>query len=171
MKLKLSEYAQIAEIISAFAIILSLIFVGFQLRDNAKATRSATANTTIASMSSWYAGMGQSREASTLFLSAIEDPDAHSREEWYQYVMSMHALMLNFQNSFYLAEEGTLDHEIRDSLTAVIAGVKDQPGFHRYWAQRRDIFFPEFQNYVDDILASEQVTSRGLYRDIIPDDE
>lgn len=171
MKLKLSEYAQIAEIISALAIILSLIFVGFQLRDNAKATRSATANTTIASMSAWYAGMGQNGEASALFMNAIENPDVQSREQWYQYVMSMHGLMLNFQNSFYLAEEGTLDREIRDSLTAVIAGVKDQPGFLRYWEQRRDIFFPEFQNYVDQILASEQVNSKGLYRDIIPIEE
>ena len=168
MKKKLSEYAQIAEIISAFAIILSLIFVGFQLRDNAKATRSATANTTIASMSAWYAGMGQNSEASALFMNVTENPDVHTREQWYQYVMNMHALMLNFQNSFYLAEEGTLDHEIRDSLTAVIAAVKNQPGFHRYWEQRRDIFFPKFQKYVDEILASEQVNSKGLYREIVP---
>ena len=52
MKHKLSDYALIAEIISAFAIILSLIFVGFQLSDNAAATRSATANATTASTSS-----------------------------------------------------------------------------------------------------------------------
>ncbi len=168
MKRNLSEFAQVAEIISAFAIVLSLIFVGFQLNDNAKATRSATANATIASMSSWYTANGQSEQASALFLSAIENPGAQSREQWYQFVLNFHAMMLNFQNSFYLVEEGTLDHEIRDSLTAVISGVKDQPGFHRYWAQRRDIFFPEFQSYVDEILASEQVNSKGLYRDIVP---
>ena len=57
-KFKLSDYAQIAGIISAFAIVLSLFFVGFQLRDNAKATRSATANAAIASLSAWYAGIG-----------------------------------------------------------------------------------------------------------------
>jgi len=64
MKLKLSDFAQIAEIISAFAIVLSLFFVGFQLRDNAKATRSATANSSIASLSAWYAGLGLSEQAS-----------------------------------------------------------------------------------------------------------
>ena len=41
MKTSLSDFAQIAEIISAVAIVLSLIFVGFQLSDNAAATRSA----------------------------------------------------------------------------------------------------------------------------------
>ena len=170
MKIKLSEYAQVAEIISAFAIILSLIFVGYQLKDNATATRSATTNATIASMTSWYIANGQSAQASAVFLNGIEDPDGQTREQWFQFVMNFHALFLNFQNSFYLVEEGTLDYEIRDSLTAVIAGVKDQPGFHRYWKQRRDIFFPEFQAYVDAILASEIVNSKGLYRNIVPEE-
>jgi len=169
MKLKLADYAQIAEIVGAFAIILSLVFVGFQLNDNAKATRSATANATIAPMSAWYAGNGQNEQAASLFLNAIENPDAQTREEWFQFVMNFHALMLNFQNSFYLVEEGTLDHEIRDSLTAVIAAVKDQPGFLLYWRQRKPIFFPEFQDYVDGIIASEQVNSEGIYKQIEPE--
>ena len=164
MKLKLSEYALIAEIISAMAIILSLIFVGFQLRDNAAATRSATANATIASTSAWYSSIGQDLEASSIFLKAIENPDDLSREQWYQFSMKMHGLMLNFQNSFYLTDEGTLDSEIRDSLTAVMTSVKDQPGFQRYWQQRRDIFFPKFQAYVDEIILSEIDGNRGLYQ-------
>ncbi len=168
MKLKLSDYAHIAEIIGAVAIVFSLIFVGFQLKDNATATRSATTNATIASMTSWYTANGQSEQASAIFLNSIENPDAQTREQWFQFVMNFHALFLNFQNSFYLVEEGTLDHEVRDSLTAVIAAVKDQPGFHRYWEQRRDIFFPEFQTYVDAILTSDAVNSKGLYRDILP---
>jgi hypothetical protein len=171
MKLKLSEYAQIAEIVSAFAIVLSLIFVGFQLKDNARATRSAAANATIASVTAWYAGNGQSEQASARFLNGIENPDALSREEWFQFVMNMHSLMLNFQNSYYLVDEGTLDYEIRDSLTAAISAVKDQPGFHRFWEQRRAIFFPEFQNYIDTLLASDAVNSEGLYRRVIPEEE
>jgi len=169
MGLNLSDYAQIAEIISAFAIVLSLLFIGFQLKDNATATRSATANATIASMSAWYAGNGQSEQASALFLSAIENPEALSREQWYQFVMNFHAMMLNFQNSFYLTEQGTLDQNIRNSLTAVISGVKDQPGFGLYWRQRKTIFFPEFQQYIDALIASEQVNSKGLYKDVVPE--
>jgi hypothetical protein len=171
MKLKLSEYAQIAEIVSAFAIVLSLIFVGFQLKDNAKATRSATANATVASIGAWYAGNGQNEQASAVLLNGIENPDSLSREQWFQFAYNMHALLLNFQNSYYLVEEGTLDQDVRDSQTVVIAAVKDQPGFLRVWSQRRDIFFPEFQTYVDAIIASDEVKSKGLYRDVHPTED
>ena len=99
-------------------------------------------------------------------MNGIEEPDTLNREEWYQYVMNLHALMLNFQNSYYLAKEGTLDLEIRDSLTTVIGAVRGQPGFTRYWRQRKAIFFPEFQAYVDEILSAEGVVSEGLYRSV-----
>ncbi len=37
MKLKLSQYASIAEIVGAFAVVLSLIYVGVQVNDSASA--------------------------------------------------------------------------------------------------------------------------------------
>ena len=74
MKSKLSEYALVAEIIGAIAIILSLFFVGYQVNDSAKATRSATANEAISSLSAWYAGMGQTDQASANFLNAMTNP-------------------------------------------------------------------------------------------------
>ncbi len=169
MKFKLSEFALIAEIISAIAIILSLFFIGFQLNNNARATRSATANASIASLGAWYAGLGNSEQASTNFYTAITNPDGLTQEQWFQFVMSFHAAMLNFQNSYYLVAEGTLDNQIRDSMTSVIAAVKDQPGFLLYWKQRKPIFFSEFQSYVDEIIVSKQVNSEGIYKEIEPD--
>ena len=80
--------------------------------------------------------------------------------------MNFHAAMLIFQNSYYLVDEGTLDPQIRDSLTAVLHAVKDQPGFSVYWQQRRAIFFPDFQAYIDSILDSELENSQGLYQPI-----
>ena len=44
LRLKLSEWASIAEIIGAIAVIVSLIYVGYQVNDNTSAIRSAAAN-------------------------------------------------------------------------------------------------------------------------------
>jgi hypothetical protein len=42
MKLKLSDWASIAEILGAIAIVVSLLFVGFQISDSNRETRAAT---------------------------------------------------------------------------------------------------------------------------------
>ncbi|WP_265529670.1 hypothetical protein [Sphingomicrobium marinum] len=168
MKFKLKQWAQIAEVISAVAIVLSLIFVGLQLRSNAQATQYASANATNASISSWYSRIANNEQASSIFWSALSSPDSLTPAEWYQFVLNMHALMLNLQNSYYLNAEGTLDTEIQNSLAVIVAGVRDQPGFARYWEQRKSIFYPEFQAYIDAIMDSEVQVSEGLYEDIIP---
>ena len=54
MKLKLSELASIAEIIGAFAVVISLIYVGVQVNDSAGAARSASANDANSAVQDWY---------------------------------------------------------------------------------------------------------------------
>ena len=54
MKLTLTEIAELAEVIAAGAIVISLIFVGMQLRENTIATKSANANASVAAIQDWY---------------------------------------------------------------------------------------------------------------------
>ena len=42
MKIKLADWASIAEILGAVAIVISLVFVGFQINDGNRETRAAT---------------------------------------------------------------------------------------------------------------------------------
>lgn len=53
MKLKLSEWANIAEIIGAFAVVISLIYVGIQVNDSAGAVRSDSANDANVALQKW----------------------------------------------------------------------------------------------------------------------
>jgi len=45
--------ASIAEIIGAFAVLLSLVYVGVQVNDSASAVRSASANDANAAVQNW----------------------------------------------------------------------------------------------------------------------
>ena len=47
MRLKLSEWANVAEVLSAVAIVISLIFVGVQIADGNRETRAATAQSAL----------------------------------------------------------------------------------------------------------------------------
>jgi len=47
MKIKLAEWASIAEILGAVAIVISLLFVGFQISDGTRETRAATVHASL----------------------------------------------------------------------------------------------------------------------------
>ena len=78
--------------------------------------------------------------------------------------MMFHGAFLAFQNSYLLAEEGTIDTELRDSITAAIVGIKQLPGMRRYWRQRKSYLHSGFADYVDQLLEQDSEVSVDIYR-------
>ncbi len=158
------EWGALGELIGGIAIIVSLIYVGVQVKDSAGATRSAAANDASVSMQSWYLEMGSNRQTSELWFNAMTTPKPLSTHDEFQFMMMMHAAMLGIQNSYFLSQEGTLDPEIREGLTTAIVAVKDLPGMERYWRQRKNFFHSGFTKYVDDLLARDSIETLDMYK-------
>ena len=166
MKLKLSDWASIAEVIGAIAIVVSLIYVGIQVNDSTRAVRSATANETSAALSSWYSSIGASAQASEVFYNGVTDPGSLSIEETAQFIYLIHGLFIEYQAAYYLGQEQTLDEGVQESITNTLVGVREQPGVLMYWEQRRDLFEPGFRRFFDDLIAtgSTNTNLETLYR-------
>ena len=164
MKLKLSKLASIAEIIGAFAVVISLIYVGIQVNDSALAVRSASANDANVSLQSWYLQIGSDQQTSKLFYKALTSEEALPSEEEFQFLMMLHGAFLAFQNAYLLAEEGAIDFELREAATAAILGVKSLPGMKRYWRQRKSYLHSGFADYVEQLLVQEVDVSVDIYR-------
>ena len=134
--------------------------------ENTKATKSATAASTVGTISSWYSDMGNNQQSSSLFWNFMANPDSLTSEERFQVIIILHGLFLTFQNSYYLSQEGTLDSRIQESITKAAIGVKDQPGFRLFWKLRRELFFPEFQKHIDEIVDTDIEISEGMYKSV-----
>jgi hypothetical protein len=163
MEFNLEQVALIVEIIGGIVIIISLLFVGLQLKESAKATRSATAVTTVSELTSWYSNLGNSEQGSYVFWNFMTNPDSITPVERFQAIMNLHGILLTWQNSYYLVKEGTLDKRVQESLLEIINGVKNNPGFQIFWQSRKAIFLKEFQEYVEKIMATDKTNSEGIY--------
>ena len=164
MKYSLKKIALITEIIGGLALFISLIFVGVQFKENTIATKSATANAANAITVSWYTETGNSKQSSQLLWDYIKDPKSiTTAAEKFQATILLHGLILSFQNNYYLANEGTLDQNVQESLTASISAIKNQPGWQEYWKNRESHFFLEFRDYMNSILTSDSEVNEGLY--------
>ena len=93
MKYSLKKTALIIEIIGGISIIISLLFVGIQLRESSKATRSATAASTVSEVTSFYSNLGNNTEGSRIFYEFMMRPDSLSPSERFQAVMNSHGII------------------------------------------------------------------------------
>jgi hypothetical protein len=165
MKSKLTDLASIAEIIGAFAVVMSLIYVGLQVNDSASAVRSASANDANVAVQNWYLQIGSDAQTSKIFYDGLTSKEPLQTYDEYQFLMMFHGAFLGFQNSYLIAAEGNIDVELLDALTGAIVLVKDLPGTKRYWRQRRSTFHSAFASYVDELLDQDTISAMDLYRD------
>jgi len=150
------------EALSVVAVVLSLVFVGLEVNESTRATRSATAAETTATIAEWYTALGNDQQASTVLRRFVTDPQSLTIEEQYQAVMNIHALMLILQSSFYLEEEGTLSPQIHRSMTKAMTS---EPGILFYWEQRKTIFVNEnFIAFMEQTFEDGYTHSQDFYR-------
>ena len=87
MKLKLSKFANLAEIIGAFAVVASLIYVGIQVDDSNRAVRSASINDANVAVQQWYLQIGSDERASYRFYNSLMSGEIKSKETEFQFMM------------------------------------------------------------------------------------
>ncbi|MDX1626104.1 MAG: hypothetical protein R3323_06290 [Wenzhouxiangellaceae bacterium] len=162
--MKLSDYANFAEIIAAVAVVISLVYVGIQVNDSTRAVRSAAANDANVATQNWYLEVGANRQMSDILIRGLLGSEEFSTEDEFHFLMSLHGAFLAFQNSYLLAEEGALDESILHAVTTAILGVKDLPGFELYWRQRKDYLHVGFAAYVEELRTRPTIESVDIYR-------
>lgn len=163
MKMKLEEWASIAEIVGALAVVVSLIYVGIQVNDGAGAARSAAANDANVALQEWYMQTGSDQHTSALLYRGLVSEQALPDDEEFQYLMMTHGFFLGVQNSYLLAQEGTIDEELLNSLKNAIFGIQNLPGMTRYWRQRKSYLHAGFVKWVEEITAQGSDVTMDLY--------
>jgi len=162
--MSLEQLGLIANIVGAIAIVITLVYLAIQIKDNARSSPSAAVTDATTAMQAFYQELGSNPATSKLFLEAVTNPDALSKQDQFQFVMLMHSCFLGFQRSFFLAREGTLDVALRDSIGTAMHAVSRSPGMHLYWRQRKAYFQPEFVEWVEGLLAREPLSDMDAYQ-------
>ena len=153
----------ISEIVGAIAVIVTLLYLAVQIREGARASRSAAVTDATTAMQAWYQDLGNNASTSGLFLDGMTKPESLSTHDQFQFVMLTHSAFLGFQRSYFLSQAGTLDISLRDSIGTAIHAVNHLPGMALYWQQRKAFFQPEFVAWVEELLAREPLSDMPAY--------
>ncbi len=167
--MSLENIYYISAIIGTIAIVLSIVVLARELRQNTKALKSTMAREAGNGIQSWYLTIGNSPESSNLWINGMANPDNLSNEQLLQFFFLCQSVFWAFQTNFYLSKEGTLDSQIESSISNILLNVIEQPGFHLYWEQRQETFFPEFREYIDKVCTQKPSKASVLYKAVQKD--
>ncbi len=148
MNITLEQASFIAEILGGIAVIVSLIYVGLGVRQNAQAVRlgagQAVAKELREVVSQWV-----SADTAIVMLQGAENPEISGPQKL-QFYAILNNLMRVFENGYYQFAAGTLEPTFWDGFKRTLADVMSTSGAMTWWAARQHWFSPEFRRYFDE---------------------
>ena len=157
MKMKLSDWADIAEIIGGVAIVASLIFVGVQIEENSRAVRSGTFQAITESDMTVIATLMNDPELSRLYATFTDSPGSLTEVEIFRVVFFYIMAFRQFENVYEQFISGVLP-EARWLSTrgAVVAIIASPGGYCFFTATRngREMASALKQDVIDPLLAT-----------------
>jgi len=150
MNQKLSDWASIAEIISAVAIVISLVFVGMEIRRNTEAEHLSSYDRLLAEMVNWRMTLAANPETHAAWLSYIEaaDPESVDPTVWRIGQTVGTALVQIYERAYYARTYGRIGDAEWSRFQRIMCNP-DSRAIQRLTSPTRDNrFSQEYLDYV-----------------------
>ncbi len=149
-----ANISDIAQTLAAVATVLSLLFVGVQIRQNTRATRAAAHHNVSDSLNELNLMFAGSGDVTRIWLTGMQDRRALSPEEKWRFDSVMRAYMHVCETMFVQTELGSGDDSIRLAEEEGIRTVMASPGSREWWDENPYGFCAEFRAYVGRVAAA-----------------
>jgi hypothetical protein len=139
----------VSETLGLLIVVGSLIYVGTEVRQNAKATRAATMNNMMNAWGDAYRGFSESENIGRLVWTGAQDPNELSGAERWRFSIQIAALFHNFQNAHYQQKLGVYDEEVWAAQSHYLTNLMSLPGIRATWDERKQMFSKDFRDFVE----------------------
>jgi hypothetical protein len=154
--MSLGDLANLGQIIGAIAVVISLFYVAFQIRQNTNAVRSATAQAVHEHFAKWYHLLAADGDLSQIAANGLRDYESLSEQEKARFIATFMAFLSYSQNAFLKWREGLLTGPLWMGWELLIMNLICAPGGRAFWKERSYLFGKEFRQYVESDLMQRQ---------------
>ena len=122
MKFRLADWANLAEIVGAVAIVVSLIYVGQELRSNTAAVQAASQQSITNASSVSMLSIAENADLAEIRAIGDVDPGQLAPVDRLRYVLYQRQMLLHFQNVWTQWRLGVIEDQVWDGYANVICG-------------------------------------------------
>jgi hypothetical protein len=148
----LEELAYLSQIIGVFAVCGSLVFVGLQMRAQARESRLAAIQELCTQYQGLMTSMINNKDLSRAWLHALRDGlSAVAEEEEIQLTAVIQQYLRTFESLFIQHRARRLDDDMWQAMKKQFAAYMSTSPFRDVWAIRAHFFTPQFQALINSL--------------------
>ena len=148
----LQSLANMGEIIGAVVVILSLVYLAIQVRQNTEAQRMENYARALERLAALQSTLSQDSDISLIYSKGVVDASKLTPQERIRFTWSMYEAFGAFEFMFLASKTGAILEEVWSRWSAAIAWWVTFPGVQKWWESRPLPFTDSFTLFVESLL-------------------
>jgi len=155
----LEQASYLAEIIGVFAVVISLIYVGLQVKQNTHVVRLNTVHNVAEGQRESNALMAANGELCEVIFKGMQDIGNVSGAEKMRFYILIHVLFRPLEDAYFQYQEGALEEKQWQALSRQFINFIKLPGLLTYWEERKFMYSDDFQQFINNEVVPAPLTN------------
>lgn len=147
MELNWDAISAIAEALGVIAVIVTVFYVGIQIRHNSQAVQGATEQALMTQEMALYALLA---EHASIYRLGSENLEQLNEDDYVVFEQLVSATMSQLYSAFVQFERGLIPKSVWDAYLGDWPGYEAQAGFLQVWSNLKHSWPAEFRQCLDD---------------------
>ncbi len=144
----LQDLGNIGEFVAAVGVIVSLVYLATQIRQNTRAVRSSAQQEILGDMSAFISLVTGDSDTASFYELGLADSRDLSRAERLRFSLLLTRFFYGFSRVYDLHRDGNLEPESWEAQKEILRWVIKQPGVKRWWPNARSQIPSSFADFV-----------------------
>ncbi|MFT5520826.1 MAG: hypothetical protein ACI9IA_001423 [Enterobacterales bacterium] len=162
--MNLQSLANLSEIISGIAVVITLIYLALQIRQSTRAVQTENYARTLDRISTMQSSMSQNSDFALLQSRGMADISKLTTLEKTQFNWSMLEAFGAYEFMFHASETKDIPDEVWQRWSLVIALMMTLPGVQTWWEINPSPFTMSFTAYVESINSDNPTDMNAVQR-------
>jgi hypothetical protein len=160
----LDNLAKLGEFVGGFFVVVSLIYLANQVRQNTKSLRTENYARVLDRMSTLQSKLSSDPELNRIVVVGAQTPEAMTRLERTRFSWALYELFGAVEFMYHQAQEDALPKEVWRRWRATTIWWLSHPGIRAWWAAKPVPLSGDFEAFADDAIRNHPVDAEAMQR-------
>jgi hypothetical protein len=161
--MSLEDLGNIGEFVAAVAVVVSLIYLALQIRQNTRSVASSTYQGIRHMVQEMELLLASDPELNRIWTIGRREPDSLDDEQWSRFSTLALTFYRTFENAYFERQKKVFDDQTYRPWEVFSLQLSAEPGLLRWWKRHSNLLTDEFQRYVERQRAARESTELESY--------
>jgi hypothetical protein len=149
--LDITTLAAWGEFIGGIAVVVSLLYLASQIRQNSRLLRTSTGSTSSSAANDNLTLIVQDPEVAKMYMDGTSDRSSLAEVDQFRFDALMMMQINGLQQEYQFAVDGVVGPALWEMRKRVMRGFLQQPGVKEWWTGMRHNFSEDFGEFLDGL--------------------